>query len=842
MYYTRVCTLLLCLIIVINFGGSEDLENQRQTQKEIIQNCVQVLPVKNYGIDGKSLNPYFREISIKSKNNRFLGVFGFKMHIYIYGVSPSKETNVMYKLNCFYIYVNCKVALWLKNSIFNFIMNVLGFHQTKNEQTKIIKKSFEEIKSTKSWKSFDKYIKRFTSILFTLIYYVDSLAVLSNETKVLQSIYSLQFKIYYFELTYKNTDIKPNDNSLMIRENVIIMNELQGFLLTNYQEEMLFSSEGINDPKQPFGYTINVDRLNSIDSFFNHIKHFNLESHSTCLVDQMLLEGFVMYTGKVLKLINISNAILDTKVALNGKDYTSIKEIISRLVENFYDIVDVYLYQKSVLYVFVKILHIKTKLKLLTHEKPDTDDQYYYGSLKERINPESFPAVLVNYINSTTNLLKLKVWTGDVVECLSAYFKEELDSVQLSTMASELDLAEFMNELLMHKSDLACFNNIFTILQKTFDKLYEPFDTEAYRRKDIKLMTSQCGFVDDMYLICFEISISLKNAGNLNNYQYVKANHIQNSCANFNNLKRYFLLAIKSNIENSSVLKIAFDAVIILVNLKCSAEEPHYIDNYERLVYFIMTQLTDYGLKYCNALPYHLERPYFMMYNNMNLNDVGQSDLIKYRIYQSLGISVDEEEIELEQNHFDLHYLYTRFIEKSNVVAKYIDVIKFYWKGEKKNIRQIYANFSIILNSQFLYEFYDIMFKLYIAAIYFEINQYYDCVETMTYFDFNVYNNVLQNFSENYFPERMRPFVKKMKSFAKYPSISFLKPSFHKNWLNQFCGNDINEWLIVIEYNNKPSIYNINSIDIINNMTNINNELSEKAPEILLNYSLVYRD
>lgn len=77
-------------------------------------------------------------------------------------------------------------------------------------------------------------------------------------------------------------------------------------------------------------------------------------------------------------------------------------------------------------------------------------------------------------------------------------------------------------------------------------------------------------------------------------------------------------------------------------------------------------------------------------------------------------------------NNFDSHDLYKQYHKKSKLISKYQNIIKIYWKGEKKNIKQLFkhATSQIKFNSRFFYQLYYVIFKFYITAYYFEIQKF----------------------------------------------------------------------------------------------------------------------
>lgn len=834
----KVCFFLFFCFEMIQFGNSNLSEEDIKEIKETISSLINVLPIRNYGNKGKSLNPYFREVFITNdRGSTYNSVFSVK--IYTYNLTDSKKQPTMYKLNCFNICMNCNFAIWIKHFLYNSFKHLPWFNRNEilnNKSTNKFLKPIEYIETSR-FKYLDDLIDRFISILLTLIN-LDPLIVLSNETTVLQTLFILKIKIYYITLLNENNNTELNNGDTVIRESFFVINTLQSFIILNCGEEMSLSKEPTKDKQVLFGYTINFKYLtNLIAPFLKAVRYFNLETQRyNCSAEQMLLLNLQKSET------DLSYEIKNVMIATDDETINHMIDFITR-VQKSHDAVEMYRDLNSILNAIIKIIHRKIKMFLLGKDNKITNDTILcFQHLKNKFKPEKFPKDLLNYFGRFAVELRPDTYPSSVIEIIETTYYEKFRKVKLSESSPNSHLSKFIDEIVEYEEDFACFNQFFEFLKSKIDRQLIPFSIGAGKRivqpsNNVQQnFIVRCNFIEIMYTACLRLAFDIHDAGNL--YLRSRFNILSMVCMHFDRLKKYFLKTTEGHINDKNILRISYNAAIILVNLNCSEMGLH-VDNYERPVYFIMTELNDFGLKYCNT-----DGRGYMLYNNIDFNVVDNSDLIKNNISKLLGVSVKTLDVLPNHEHFSLKHLYTNFISKSIVIKKYNSVIKFRWKGETKTIEEIYihATSLITLNPQFLYEFYNVFFLFYIAAFYYEIEKFFNDLITNKKGDKNVFDESVDSFSEIYFPTKFQKFIKKIKNVALSLKID---KSQNKNTFSKSLDDETIKSYFLIEP--KTNIFDTNMLSwlkpankIAYNINSINNELSEIVKKVSTLYSSLH--
>lgn len=848
-----LANVLFFLFIVnqVHFGRTKISDEKKNEIGNNIKKSVTVLPcnVRWIAKFRKHNNPYIRTIRIKiEKNNSSPSMPSLFVSIYTHEFSPGKKEKSSISLQIFYICVNCKLSIWLKNWLFSKIKDLplslsqqpdLANYKRENDSDVSVREIL-----INELNSLVIFINRFINILSTLIN-VEPLTNLSYETIVLRSLYELKFKIHYFASLETPTIAEEVKIDIIFRENLIVMNHLQSFVVTNCYEEVLISEDNVIDNERPIGYTINLKNLDEMDSFLNYINYFDLESQLySCSVEQILLFRFLKNTVGTHESRIIADAILNSKVTLMDNEKQSIKELLTEL-QKPHGIAEVYIYLKSVSNVIIVILNSKVESMLSKYENTLNDSVVlYFDDLKNKIKIHNFPDVLLVYFDRLVNLLKTEVVISRVLQFMNDYYQTIIQRVELSPPESDFSLSLFIEEITKYENDFECVKTFLPSVQNTFERHYVPFGVEALKRKNTQSAsnTNECCLIKTMYAICLKIIFSLKNDIRPRTDQSSHGNDIRDSSVIFETLKRYFLWVEYSNVQDKTILKIATNASIILVNINYS-EIRMYKDNYRRTTYLIMTELSDYGFKYCGTMS---DFQNYTLLNSVDLKNIADNDVLSTRISESLNIPIEKLNTLPDHTHLNLQYFYANFIEKSKVFNKYNDIVKFYWKGRKKSIKRIYlqATSSLPLNPQFLYAFYDIFFKFYIGSFVYEIKKFYNFKRLQKIENVDAFNQRLRSFVECYFPDTMKPFIVYLKKSASYPILSeYIKPEYlHKNFVNSIK-NGLTELLIVLESKTKISPYTeYPEVKIFKDMFAINNELGTIVKTVFENYSVLIKN
>lgn len=795
---------------MVRFGNSIISVEQSSKIHRAIEQFVNVSQVS---INDESVSPHIYNVSFcnEQKTNKC-----FSFNIYAHSLSVNKYEASMSKLNIFYVCASCMFAVWTKNWLFILIKKLPLFYYSKlmnSEHTNAIKIKFKKKYQIELLKILE-FVNKFIRVL-SILKNIEPHSVLSNETIVLQTLYVLKLKMYYFEIFYEDFSSLENTDDVFIRECLDIINAFQSFILTNCQEkDAPLSEESKRDKRKLFGYTISVvnfehsstKMLNALETIFN----LNFELFNSCLVPQILLKVLIFKDSARTHALadETGNANIYLK---NGKSI-SISKMFLRVSEK-YDIEEIYFYMKSLMGIIMKLILSKTELLLSTTVEV-TCAMKTFRDIQAFLTPEKYPSDIIDFFDYLVSASELPV--SIIISKIRHDNREKYNHIELLNISNDVSLENFMQQISMIDDHLACFTELFHFLRSVLERPYIPLIANKNNRqfilptlKQIITRDHNCGFIDSVYMLCLKIVVTLEYVNHVEMDKKERTKFMQKVSVYFGTLKKYFLTIVETKrIGNHNVLKIAYDAAIVLVNMKFEKEILH-LENHYRTVYWLMTVLNGYGIAYCSTPP---NRFGYMLYDNvklfalLNLNKNGKMNTDTAKI---IGIAPEtfDELPRLDYDYLNLKKLYEEFVKKSLVFHTYENIIKFYWKGEKKSIAQFYSHVMspIALNSRFLYAFYDLYFKFHIAAFYYEIDLLYQGYLknqnsiNLNYEKINVYKSKVARFSEENFPEFLRPFIIKLKMFAlSLLNHVNLSPDNMKFLSKQFA-QEIKEWHIEFE-------------------------------------------
>lgn len=812
-------------------------------------------------VTNDNYNDFHQKLVIKNPDKG--DSYNFQKNIYAYDNTHKTRTELSNSFNMLYTFFNCETGRWIKNRIYLLLTDVpllTSFeHITTNNNVFI--NGFNE---NDKFKEFVNYIDKFLSKLRVFIN-VESLKVSSNETTILHVLYQLKFKIRYFNsLREKNTSKHTDD--IVIREFFDIINKIHNYMLTNCPFEDLPTLPLNTESKtKMYGYSIDVmtDTLQNINEMMEDTSFLDFKS-DICTVDQMLLRNIVYYEGNDTTMQCITNSIRSAKTILSGETQRiTIKNIYER-IEQTYDVETIFFYQKSILNVIIVIVHSLLDSFFL---KPKNEVITSVSDVQKKLknNVAKFPTALIDYFNFLRTALETSLSLDQTLAHLKHDYADSFDSIKLANFHPNCSFNEFMSAIIKMDNDMECFNEHFKLLREEYGRDYMPFIVDSSVRKYVRptsvpdidkryhYNSKMCVYINIMYSRCAKVVDSLSEyKENISNYLTNKT-AILFTCNEFESIKQYFFRIIKSHVTDHNVLKIAYNAFILMVNVKCVQEE-NYIENVERTLYFLMTELNDFGLNYCHSRP---ESPGFLIHQNVNVHDIKDSPKLKITLAYLLKTTIEmlEEEIPIfEYEHYDLNFMYKTYVEKSQVVPKYEKFIKFYWKGEVISFHDMcqYAVSNIALNYRFLYVFYDIYFNIFIAAFFWEIDVFSRifnkslCVNYLSYKNHILYVETLELFSNNFFPKSLRSFIKKIKIFA----YDLLEEDLNAECVmlkSDRIKKQFNDHFIVLNPpDDSTGIYNHEDFDgglsvFSENVKFILKELNDKVKPVLEKYLLIHK-
>lgn len=839
-FVNKLCS-FVSFFYVIQIADFTFPDEQKKETKGIIDLYINIWPMQCDKNEGSFEKRFIREINFQNGLVVHSGSL-FISKIYAFNYSINQENDKMCKLNSFFLCLNCEFARWTKSSLFYLINNLPWYHQTeliyrKNET------EFEAMLQSMNVKKLQhlvKFVNKFINILSSLID-LEPYPLLSNETIVLQSLFEIKLKITY--------DSKTKINKIFtILEALVIINALQSFILTNCQGDTPYYETTTSKANHRiFGYSIKPNVPYQITLFLNKTKHFYLDSHLQCSDEEIYLRKLVVNEDNTPELTKMSDEIGSTNIFLNNKKIMTVKEMIIS-VKQIRNIINLHFYFESIFNAILKIIHQKVQSFFSKLNKFEQDTVACITNLVKKLESNMFPTEFLNYFNRLLELMLFESEPMIVSYKISKVYEEQFKNIrlQMSKIDDNYTIFYFVEDLIKYKYDFMCSKKIFIILQKTFRNQFTPFNVDTDKMMEIRSSVNQnddiqnrCNFIDYVYIICLQLVKILKDIEHLGEKNSSKIS------ARYELMKKYFLWAINGgSIQDDNFLIMAYKCAIILVNKKYTyAEMKYFMNNFERPVYLIMTDLSDYGIKYCSALH---ERKSYMLYDNVDLYGIYNDDTIKVNISQSLHIPAVSLDTMPTHDQFDLELVYLYLVKPSGVIEKYKDIIKFYWKGSARSMEEIYIYItsSITLNPYFLFEFYDFFFKFYIAAFYYEIIQFFGVGEKPNENVITEFNLCVNNFTEASFPENLKPFIYRLKEAALFPTESFNDFKMFKDWLIKHFKHFIEHFFIVIEQNTriKYSSSNANSHNkCIENINDINADVSDRVNIMLLDFFSLLR-
>lgn len=803
MYCVRVYSIIFLCLLTTKCSVSDMSEEQKTKIKDAIDRLVKIENVEN---DQGHLDPYLSKVKISGNYQTMI--------LYMYRPDVSTP-NTVYLINVLYVSANCKFADWTKNMLYILVKDFPLLYHSRFLNSEFGYVNGQKLKETyTNLENIDLSIDRFMNILLTLTNVAPN--VLSNEKFFLKTLFKLKFKIYYFKSLYDARDrSKTNvriDNDL-IRVCLKAINSIQKFMITNCYENAHTHEKKLN--KRLYGYSIDVteDARNSINGFLKDVEPIKLEDYfkTSCNVEHFLLDNIVA-EGSQEDQLNVADKIskeIRSASVIHENKYISMKTIIGQVKEPLYNIEIIFWYQKYVLTTITKLIYLKT-LPLLKEEN-ETDDKIKLNikSIHDQLKSTNVPSDLIEFFFHISNAISEKV----SFNVLYDQVEEKISKIKNVIVSSNpsITLQTFMNEILKYHHDLHCFNELQILLKTEYDSYYLPYIEDTNKQlyiqsaivKHNNILDNRCMLVKSLYSICYEITVYLNNTFNVTLTD--RQPFYDNIFAEIDKIKGFLLRVIKLKIPDADLLMMSYDIIIILINQNFKPFGDYYIPNFRRFVNLIVTELNDYGIKYCSLTP----KFGYKFFIDVDFNEIGKTLALSERIRRDLRISLEEFHDELpDYSYFDLNHLFKNFIENSHVVHKYKNIIQFYWKGEKHNIEDIYviALSVVTLNSRHFYEIYDIYFKFYLAIFFYEINKFFKFYEMRGFNKLEgdeaiSFKKKIDQVSNTYFPDWFWPFLTDLREFANYIVSSTITAQLENARMTHYLiKKKMIESRIIIEY------------------------------------------
>lgn len=784
--------LLVKLYLFLFLGSTTVVSKVNQDHEIIAQYLVEV---------NNTENVYIKDVTLQDS-----------AHWSIYNTYKWLQTGITKEraIHIFYTTISCKFADWIIHKIYDFVKSSPAFYQQESQSHDHI---YETIFHPLFEKSLDtliidinKYIGRLINVLnnFLIRKPYDSYY---NDTTVLKSLMALQIKLQFLS---ENVDgkyklISRKSDSAIIRLILEEMNALQGFSSMNCKD-----LPASHRNSTFYGYWIGIDNVianvSNINHFLFKLRNTFLESDPfKCFVSQIFLENIATLSSKNHISLDIAHAM----VKITDTEYMPIKDILGQLKKSK-DIDLVYLYLDSVLITIVKLIYTKIFDVYKLHLRYTSPIINNIMKINEKIsdNCMNLPKYLVDGFEL---LMDIEIMKQKDYERLFKFYNESLNGIELgkweksllhqsrfdsrriiknnvdqteSEENSMLDELTYLNNLttriLQNFDDLKCFNQIFNFFRNENSRYYVPFIDNKKSHFPIEeenhKLDAICNFIENTYSLCYQV-ITLINKGTDNKISSTSNGVIfERARLTIGIIKQYFLALMEQNKNNIGFLKMAYNIVIMLINLKKTEIEFKNDYKLKRILNVIMTELDKYGIKNCTSPKLNL-----LFFNNINFIDFGNTNVVK----DSMSNFFD-----FDPTHFDavtlffngirstedylylyIEYLYETFISSSEVFKLYELHITVLWKGRYEFISTIYDDLmNLTINSLYLYAFYDIYFTFYVVVVYSEIRY----IIKKNSFEpikkcFEIMSNNLVDFNYIYFPSKLHDLISAIKTLLNLP-------------------------------------------------------------------------
>lgn len=699
--------------------------------------------------------------------------------IYFYDKKKDEDKSHIdkYRSNAvkFFISMNCEFADWIQRKLLKFVkLFPTVYSRISNFQSKysnIFYKSRE--KCLKYLSVVIKHTKRFINILLNFIKINSYNSMI--DTGLVKSLFSLQFKFNFIKTLHIEEN---NDDDPVITLILKTLNDFQHFVAYNCD------ISSYDDNRNYLGYPmfiLNSSKVNIIQYLYQ-IREIDFETpYEQCDVNQMLLEDFVATQYFV------SNDTSKLNISLDCGS-VEIKDIYKEASLS-YNLYTIYWYQKIVFSAIMKLICYKTLEMLRCTQFVPVEITTGYNTILEFISPNfmNLPEKLVACFKRLAKKIELSPgdrssMTKAINDYLETIGKEKNEDCMTLTLPNfkvditdeqlHLGLQEFMEEILEKIDSYKCFIYLFEFLHNQFGRYYvihnknpkevysfmyeklckqdqvvgpvremNPLARNEVRHMESKLDDSdclednyleknqlgfvrmECQFVTDLYQLCFETIISLKMVRE--SYMNDSDKYLRDIGKNISAVKKYI-----SNLSewhlNRGLNTIVFD---LLPNIELLGES-NLLDKYDsflRLLYLGMTELNNYSIEHCRPS----KHSNYVLFDNFAFGEVGLHKNIENRQEAFMWLLRQTRPKINELPTFK--ELYGYYKNGSNEFKSYDDKLRFYWKGEKATIGEIFANVEFAVSSSFyVYALCDVFYKFSFATLLYNLVQLFGDFEAYT--------------------------------------------------------------------------------------------------------------
>ncbi|VVC35980.1 Hypothetical protein CINCED_3A006862 [Cinara cedri] len=612
---------------------------------------------------------------------------------------------------------------------------------------------------------------------------------------LLKSLLALCFKFNYINILIFNNENYLVDNFIS-KEVLIQINDIQRILAYNCQLPII-----IYDSKHFYGFPKYELDLNddTIQIFLDSLTGIDFDEPTmNCDLYTMLLGDIIMNQN------DISSDEISAVLFHFECGEVSAKQFFVE-IEQSHDLEVIYWYMKAVYNAIMQIIFLKINIhfgleigiKELSVEVINIFEEFnflfsfYTGLVPELVNgfynlndETEFKSSRMEKIKNGIELYLESIQKDNHLKKSQLPFVEvRADRIESTT------IDEFMFAMAEHITKYKCFVRLFESLNTEYTRYYSPLMNKIKKINSfmhINLCTKY-KFVEKSVVTLDAPSLSPwiieplngNIRGNQDNCNYLK-NMYQFSYEHFQALSTnslssdintdhckevgrnlyhaiYYISFIITKNDDMSLLEITYNLISVELFTKGNLNRKVLCTDLERLLCVIITQLNSYMLEYCTSTSSDYNP---LLIDDEPINPINTDDFLK-KIDISAIVNTTLPNLDALFNAYENTY--------PNIKA-YDNVIQFYWNGECKSISQIFANLNnIILGSSYIYAFYDIYFKFFLAVIYYETKTLFNTLESIyketkavdssAQFNFKTSMSKIINkniINDNFFPEHFK--------------------------------------------------------------------------------------
>lgn len=602
------------------------------------------------------------------------------------------------------------------------------------------------------------------TVLYKILVAYSGPAYYSN-VDIFRTLTKLYIKFDFLE-NYEKNLFNPSEITV-IQSIVEELYDIQSFLTANHPSDI---GSPYNNNK-----SISSDNMSGFLIVVNSM--IQDSNHPDCEIKQILLANMVTLPPEDI----VSRRILQSSVAIAPNQNIKIFDIFQNMTVRL-DSELVFLYQDAIMMAIIKLLY---NLIVVLDESHIFKERasYFLDSINSQIssNPILFPELMVDGFELLTSIIMQEpnydkesnhIINNKLFNSIDLY-EETLFEKFLLLLFQEISFVKILNKILNNINDFKCFHESVKYRQiehaNHYKKVFETINNitgEQFESDDV------CQFVFNIFLICYNELIDLKN--------YTIA-------PDLSIIIKFTFVILKCNNININLYNTFMDIAIILVN-KPLKMEMHGIIKIFRV---IITKLNIFGTKYCNPKTFK-----FLFHSTIEYdleNNIKSIEKYIITIYPTYEPKNNKKSI----NYLNIQFINATYVKTSNVINNYGKNVNFFWKLDMLSISEIYMDYNIFnLNLNYLYAFYDIYFKFYIAIVFYTFKTYFNESKETTENKLKTFKNNLNEFKSEYFPFELMNLVKIIKQMIEISSNQASKDTV-KNI--ELINESISKTLIKIE-------------------------------------------